>query len=363
MSRPVWLAFVALAVSLATTLPAQADPPSLQSKRAEASRILAEVQELDVRLERSVEAFNLARIKLSVTERQLHENRRELVVARSNLRRAQRTLAVRVVYLYTEDGPPSIAEILLGAGSVGDALDLLDLERRVAAEDTQVLGEVRVFRAEVVRQRQQLRRARRTQAHLVADLATRRSAIEARLGERRRLLSSIKAELARLRAAERASQVRLRRDAEARLAEEAPAQAQSVLGIAAELPEGVAVAPSTRHGHVVAIAMQYLGIPYLWGGASPETGFDCSGFVMYVYGQVGVYLPHNAALQYGYGLPVARDELQPGDIVFFNNLGHNGIYIGGGQFIQAPRTGDFVKISSLSESWYASTYVGARRLP
>jgi cell wall-associated NlpC family hydrolase len=83
---------------------------------------------------------------------------------------------------------------------------------------------------------------------------------------------------------------------------------------------------------------------------------------MYVFGQVGVSLPHNAAMQYSYGSAVSRENLAPGDLVFFNGLGHVGLYIGGGQFIHAPHTGDVVKISSLSESWYASTYVGARRL-
>jgi len=77
---------------------------------------------------------------------------------------------------------------------------------------------------------------------------------------------------------------------------------------------------------------------------------------------VGVSLPHNAAMQYSYGSAVSRENLAPGDLVFFNGLGHVGLYIGGGQFIHAPHTGDVVKISSLSESWYASTYVGARRL-
>jgi cell wall-associated NlpC family hydrolase len=82
---------------------------------------------------------------------------------------------------------------------------------------------------------------------------------------------------------------------------------------------------------------------------------------MYVYAQVGVSLPHNAAMQYSYGSPVSRSQLQPGDLVFFNGLGHNGMYIGGGQFIPSPHTGDVVKISSIS-GWYSERWVGARRL-
>jgi cell wall-associated NlpC family hydrolase len=113
---------------------------------------------------------------------------------------------------------------------------------------------------------------------------------------------------------------------------------------------------------VVGIATEYLGVPYVWGGASPDAGFDCSGLVMYVFAQLGVSLPHYAASQYNYGIPVPRDQLEPGDLVFFHALGHVGIYIGNDEFIHAPHTGDVVKISSLNEFAYASTYVGARRL-
>ena len=118
----------------------------------------------------------------------------------------------------------------------------------------------------------------------------------------------------------------------------------------------------SKASQVVAIAMQYLGIPYQWGGASPSTGFDCSGLTTYVFAQVGISLPHHAASQYELGTPVPKDQLQPGDLVFFRGLSHMGMYVGGGNFIHAPSTGDVVKISSLSDPYYVSGWVGAKRV-
>jgi cell wall-associated NlpC family hydrolase len=109
-----------------------------------------------------------------------------------------------------------------------------------------------------------------------------------------------------------------------------------------------------------AISLRYLGTPYRWSGSSPS-GFDCSGFLMYVYGRIGIGLPHNTAMLWGVGRPVARNDLQPGDIVFFNGLGHSGIYIGRARFVHSPHSGDVVTVSRLSEGWYRTTYVGARR--
>ncbi|HET7428051.1 MAG TPA: NlpC/P60 family protein [Gaiellales bacterium] len=107
----------------------------------------------------------------------------------------------------------------------------------------------------------------------------------------------------------------------------------------------------------VALARAELGVPYVWGGESPS-GFDCSGLVQYVYARLGVALPRVAADQYRAGRHVSRSDLRAGDLVFFDHLGHVGIYMGGGRFIHAPHTGTVVQISSLT-GWYADTYVGA----
>jgi cell wall-associated NlpC family hydrolase len=122
---------------------------------------------------------------------------------------------------------------------------------------------------------------------------------------------------------------------------------------------------------VVSTALQYLGVRYRWGGASPKTGFDCSGLVMYVFAQLGIPLVHYAAAQYHApdGVWVAPNRLQPGDLVFFTGSdgtrkapGHVGIYIDDGYIIDAPHTGAFVRIDSLNEPKLADQYVGARRI-
>jgi peptidoglycan DL-endopeptidase CwlO len=123
-----------------------------------------------------------------------------------------------------------------------------------------------------------------------------------------------------------------------------------------------AVTVSTRGARVARMSKRYLGIRYRWAGSSPSSGFDCSGFTMFMYRKVGVGLPHNAAMQYRYGRAVPRSRLRSGDLVFFNGLGHVGIYLRGNRFIHASSSGGGVMISSLSGSWYGDRYVGARRL-
>ena len=112
---------------------------------------------------------------------------------------------------------------------------------------------------------------------------------------------------------------------------------------------------------VVTYARQFVGVPYSWGGSSPGTGFDCSGFVRYVYQHFGISLPHSSYGDMSLGRQVLRKYLKPGDLVFFAGGSHVGIYLSGNRVIAATHSGSVVHISTMTD-WYSDEYSGGRRL-
>jgi cell wall-associated NlpC family hydrolase len=383
----------------------------LRQKRAQAALVLAQVSALDRRFEASVEAWNGARYELGLTRTQLRQEKATLRLAERERRHAVARVRRRLVALYETGDNQTTIEILFGSTTLSDLLDRLEAARAVASADHELAVNATAARnryAGSVRKTVQLEHA---QAETLSRRNAERKQIGALLVQRKRLLASVEAEVVKLRAEEARRQAALAALARARLerqqellrrqaaerARAAAAAAAAAKSAAAQpapasdptTPAPPASDPSTApttttgqdpatpttaptptaptaptalpegHPDAASIAMKYLGVPYVWGGSSPA-GFDCSGLVMYVYAQLGVSLPHYAAGQFGYGTPVPRDQLQPGDLVFFDGLDHVGIYIGGGQMVHAPQTGDVVKITPLSE--FGDRYVGARRI-
>lgn len=119
--------------------------------------------------------------------------------------------------------------------------------------------------------------------------------------------------------------------------------------------------PSLGH-RAATIALRAVGVPYRWGGASPESGFDCSGLVYWTYSRLGVELAHSSYALYGLGRRVPRSGLQPGDLLFFSGLGHVGVYVGRGRMVHAPQSGRRVEVVELGRSYYGRRLVGARRM-
>jgi len=350
--------FVAIGVMVAAAS-ASADP-GVEAKQAQARDVLAQIDQIDRSLGPAVEAYNLANVKLRQINSDLKENRQQLKLARANLKFAQDSLAARLVAAYTSSTPDnSTLAVLLGSTSFEDLLNRVESMNSASQADASIVKQVTSFKVAIRKNRLALETAHSQQQRIVSEKAAQKQRIQSQLAARRELLSSIRGEIARIQAAEVAQQRQLAAAAQSRLAGYGSASVNGV-GVAAATPEGSIVAPPNTHGGVVGIAMRYLGVPYVWGGSSPR-GFDCSGLVMYAFAQIGISLPHSTYALWNVGVPVSRDQLQPGDLVFFSGLGHMGIYIGGNQFIHAPHTGDVVKISSMT-GWYDSTFVGARRL-
>jgi peptidoglycan DL-endopeptidase CwlO len=325
---------------------------------------MGQLQQLSDSLEHARAQYDGATAQLAQIQHELRVNRYELHVAKRNLSESQRTIAKRLVTLYTTD-QTSTLEVILGAKNLDDMINRMDSAKSVTALDTSILSQVKTFRTAVKRHGTLLAHARTTQARVVSERAAAKRSIESKINEQDRLLSSIKGQIAQIIAADAAQQQRLATEARARLLNArltAQPGLDTVVGVSAIAPSAdTVIAPPPTYTGVASIALSQLGTPYVWGGGAPG-GFDCSGLVMWAYAQVGVSLPHSSYAMYGYGVPVSEDQLAPGDLVFFDGLGHVGMYIGGGQFVEAPHAGGVVQISNLNEGWYAATYVGARRI-
>jgi cell wall-associated NlpC family hydrolase len=376
----------------------------LDQKQAQARHVLAEVNALDARFGATVEAWNGARYELAQAKKQLAADRVALRKAERQRRLAIQYVSARVVALYESDPAPSTLSIFLGSHSLGEVIDALDTAHAVAAADHRLAADATRVRNHYAAAVRLVTATEQRRQGALRQRASERARIGSLLERRRHLLGSITSEVAALRAQEERRQALLEAAAKARLAHEqellrqqardraraeaakptppptttttpaTPATPTTTTATTTQTTTSTATTTTTvsvtpdppatgplpeGHPQAATIALHYLGVPYLWGGSTPA-GFDCSGLVMYVYNQLGIALPHFAAAQYGMGTPVPRDQLQPGDLVFFDGLNHVGIYIGGGQVVHAPNTGDVVKISNLSD-WGAS-YVGARRI-
>lgn len=165
-------------------------------------------------------------------------------------------------------------------------------------------------------------------------------------------------------AAEKAAAEKAKKEAAAKAAAQAAAKKKAQKNASVSGGAYTTPATSSKGQAIVNQAKRYLGVRYVYGGTSPK-GFDCSGLVQYVCKSVGISVNRTAAAQFGNGRAVNKKDLQPGDLLFFSKGGrisHVGIYVGNGQMIHAPQTGDVVKYSSINSAYRVKGYVGARRV-
>jgi cell wall-associated NlpC family hydrolase len=370
------LALAALAAALAATVARAHSTPQIRREKAHERQVLAEVGRIGNDLQKAQDAWWNAKQRLAEVNANLRRNQFRLHVARGNLHAAQKRLMSRIYSLYV-NGAPSMVDVLAGSHSFSQLIDRAESAQVLSSQDA-ALGEQAVrFERSVQNRERQLKALQRKRESTLSQRAAEKAKAQSELAQQKRLLASIHTTIANLQAQERARELRLQRAAEERLKEEQAAarrkaeqqatqtqqqQSSSSSSSPPTVSPPVSVPtgnPGVGHPQAASIALRYLGVPYVFGGASPS-GFDCSGLVMYVYAQLGISLPHYTVAQWNATEPISQSQMAPGDLVFFNNLGHVGIYIGNGQFVDAPHTGSVVRIDSIAGF---GSFDGARRVP
>ena len=362
----------AVGVALVAALPVSAAPKSdVASKRAQAVAARAQLAELGAQLEPAIERYNKAVAELKQVDADIAFNQKQIVVTESNLKVSQTELSSKLQQSYRVGEPDLIASVL-GQQTLSEILAVSELFDRSQNQAADLIDGLQTDKRSLARQRQALEVAEDRAATLKQQRAQEKQAINAGIAQSKSLVAGLEDEIAALIQEEAARQERLRQAAMAALAAQQEAtnaagnQDFEIGGSVAASGDGASVESSAPielpptdgsiGAQAVAIAMQYLGTPYVWGGGAPG-GFDCSGLTSYAYGQLGIGLSHFTGAQWNEGVRVPADQLLPGDLVFFHSdLHHMGMYIGGGQMIHAPQTGDVVKISPLM-----SAYAGAVR--
>jgi cell wall-associated NlpC family hydrolase len=344
-----------LVAPLVAAVPAHA--ASIEAQKRQAKVVEARLERSRNALEPVIQNYDLARARLHDSEKHLLLATTELRDARHNIVAARSDLAhaLRVQY---ENPQPDATAVLLGAGSLSHAIDEIALYDRtrhyyartvaaIAVWKVRITAEQRTVATQTARQRAAFRQVDSTRARIARTIA-----------RNRRTLRGLNRSIRRIIAARAAAQRRA--DAEAARRARSALAAYGVHFSLSSL-DGLNGSGTSTGLRAAEIALTYLGTPYHWGAEGPG-GFDCSGLIQWAYAHAGVSLPRVTSQQIRAGVYVPRDQLAPGDLVFFDSGHHVGMYLGKGAFVQAPHTGDVVKVSNLDSGYYSSVYFAGIRV-
>lgn len=347
--------FLGIAVLISFVPASAAVAAPIDDKRAQAARVERELDEQGRQVSVLAERYNRAKLKLDQIEGSLAQSQSDLTRAEHRMGVVRQRLAQAAVLAYVQGGSSTMLGQLArpGAGGSGEMVVRRQYLRMTAIDQRQLMGDLRSARQDIGSRRSALESARRTarEATAAADAARR----QAMAGESRQraLLRGVKGELAQLVAAAQA-----RREAEAARRPTTTGGSPGLRG----LPPTVLgpLLGSGRGAVAVAEAAKHLGKPYLYGGSGPGS-FDCSGLTSYAWRAAGISLSHSAYTQYMETTRVPLSSIQPGDLLFFgpsvSGIHHNALYIGGGQMIEASRTGTPIRV----RAWRSADLVGIGR--
>jgi cell wall-associated NlpC family hydrolase len=374
--RPTRLALTLLTAVLAFSVSAPAFGDPISAKRAQATRVESQIEALNTKAEIATEKYNLANQRHAQLTREVAATEKRIAKLNKRTNKLQSQLNTQANDMYRQ-GPLGFLGVLLGSTSFENFSATWDLLTKINAQRGDTVAQLRQTKADAEAAHKRLVVAENQAAKQQAAMASNEKAVKQQLAAREQVLSGLNADIKSLiaqkqaqeAAAARALQLALLKRQRAAASAARVAAARAAARARSASAPGPAVtrfggrgsgssAPSATGAKAVYWAETALGKPYVWAAAGPDA-FDCSGLTMWAYRKAGVSLPHYAASQINYGTRVSRSDLQPGDLVFFGGpIHHVGMYVGGGDFIHAPHTGDVVKISSLSSR---SDYAGACR--
>ncbi len=347
---------VTLSVLLATlvltfALAPQALTSPMSQKKARLAELQAKLQTVYHKADVAAEKYNQATSQLATVRQQIRQNTHHLKVAEYNLAVANNQLKARAESIYkTRD--VGLVDVVFAANTFDDLVVQLDLMERLGNSDVDTVRAIAAYEADIKDRRVKLQADKKASAELVKERAAQKNEMLSVQNELESMTAGVKADIRRLQEQQAAAA-----RAAARRATQAQSASTSSGGSSTGSAPVVDPGGSGKSG-VVGIAQRYLGVPYVYGGASPS-GFDCSGLTMYCYAQIGIGLAHGATLQQRASTPVPISALQPGDLVFFGSASfssHVGIYVGGSSMIHAPHTGAVVSYGSMSHAWIGGRF-------
>jgi len=337
-SRALISACLALVIAIAPAASAYAS--TLSDKRAEAAAVQAKVDALIAKQEIASEQYNAARDRYQTVSAQVDASQRRLEKLQAEADRLQTALGNEADSMYRTDGTLGFIEALMSSRTIEDFNSTLEMLQRVGEQNAATVSDLKITQQQVTAEQARLVAAQSDAAAQQSVMAANEKAVKARLSEQQHLLAGLSADIKQI------------------LAARAAAEAAAARAAAAGIDTGGNPPTSSKGAAAVWWAEKALGRPYVWAADGPSS-FDCSGLMKWAYGHVGVSLPHYSGAQINVGSRVSRDNLEPGDLVFFGSpIHHVGMYIGGGRFVEAPYTGANVRISNLSGR---GDYVGACR--